>query len=80
MQLYYCSLILLHLHKPCYGGFKEYLARQKTLRKWASTVCGIAMSCTDYASSVMSSQCVFIGMRSRLDLFHSTGEVSGTED
>ncbi|RSL83252.1 hypothetical protein CEP52_016765 [Fusarium oligoseptatum] len=60
MQLYYCSLILLHLHQPCYGGFKEYLERQKTLKKWARMVCGIAMTCTDYASSVMSSQCVFI--------------------
>ncbi|KAH7237205.1 hypothetical protein B0J15DRAFT_406581 [Fusarium solani] len=61
MQLYYCSLILLHLHQPCYGGFKEYLERQKTLKKWARMVCGIAMTCTDYAASVMSSQCVFIG-------------------
>ncbi|KAJ3545313.1 hypothetical protein NM208_g2570 [Fusarium decemcellulare] len=60
MQLYYCSLILLHLHRPSYGGYKEYLERQKTLKKWARMVCSIAMSCTDYASSVMSSQCVFI--------------------
>ncbi|KAI8722811.1 hypothetical protein NCS52_00426000 [Fusarium sp. LHS14.1] len=45
---------------PCYGGFKEYLERQKTLKKWARMVCGIAMTCTDYAASVMSSQCVFI--------------------
>ncbi|UPK90964.1 hypothetical protein LCI18_001899 [Fusarium solani-melongenae] len=60
MQLYYCSLILLHLHQPCYGGFKEYLERQKTLKKWARMVCGIAMTCTDYAASIMASQCVFI--------------------
>lgn len=68
MQLYHCSLILLHLHQPCYGGFKHYLARQKKLKKWATTVCGIAMSCSDYASSVMSSQCVFIGRRPHLDI------------
>lgn len=61
MQLYYCSLILLQLHQPCYGGFKEYLERQKTLKRWARMVCGIAMTCTDHAASVMPSQCVFIG-------------------
>ncbi|KAF4465816.1 hypothetical protein FALBO_7347 [Fusarium albosuccineum] len=38
MQLYYCSLILLHLHRPSYGGYKEYLERQKTLNKWARMV------------------------------------------
>lgn len=61
MQLYYCSLILVHLHRPCAGGLNEYLDKQRSLKKWASVVCGIAKTSTDYASSIMSSQCVFIG-------------------
>lgn len=61
MQLYYCSLILVHLHRPYAGGLNEYLDKQRNLKKWACLVCGIAKTSTDYASSIMSSQCVFIG-------------------
>lgn len=67
MQIYYCSLILLHLHRPCAGGFQKYLERQAMVKRWAKLVCGIAMThCTDYAAAVMSSQCVFIGKPTRL--------------
>lgn len=61
MQIYYCSLILVHLNRPCPGGTASHLARQRNFRKWANIVCGIAQSSGDYGSSVMSTQCAFIG-------------------
>lgn len=70
MQLYYCSLILVHLHRPCAGGLNQYLEKQRSLKKWACFVCGIAKTSTDYASSIMSSQCVFIGNGHTLHRIH----------
>ncbi|POR35126.1 hypothetical protein TPAR_04660, partial [Tolypocladium paradoxum] len=61
MQIYYCSMILLHLHRPCSGGYEEYLDKQRRLKRWASMVCGVAKSSNDQASSTLSSQCIFIG-------------------
>ncbi|KAL5584342.1 hypothetical protein FOVSG1_013731 [Fusarium oxysporum f. sp. vasinfectum] len=60
MQVYYCSRILLDLHRPCSGGYEEYLGKQRILKRWAGIVCGIAKSLSDHASSVLSSQCVFV--------------------
>ncbi|KAL7757128.1 hypothetical protein ACKLNR_014121 [Fusarium oxysporum f. sp. zingiberi] len=60
MQVYYCSRILLDLHRPCSGGYEEYLGKQRILKRWAGTVCGIEEALNDHASSVLSSQCVFI--------------------
>lgn len=61
MQMYYCSLILVYLHRPLLGGMDEYLERQANLQKYSKFVCGISSTLTDYASSIMSSQCLFIG-------------------
>lgn len=61
MQVYYCSLILLHLHQPSIGGMSEYIRTQRKLKSWASSVCGIARTCSDYGSSIMTTQCVYIG-------------------
>lgn len=62
MQVYYCSRILLDLHKPCPGGYEGYLDKQRALKRWAGIVCGIAKASNDHSSCVLSSQCVFIGM------------------
>jgi hypothetical protein len=61
MQVYYCSRILLDLHQPCFGGYQEYLGKQRILKRWVGKVCRIANALNDHASSVLSSQCVFIG-------------------
>ncbi|CAJ0552529.1 Ff.00g006070.m01.CDS01 [Fusarium sp. VM40] len=60
MQVYYCSRILLDLHQPCFGGYQEYLGKQRILKRWVGMVCRIAKALNDHASSVLSSQCVFI--------------------
>lgn len=39
-----------------------YLERLRTVQAWIRIVCGIAMTLTDEASSMMCSQCLFIGM------------------
>lgn len=69
MQLYYCSLILVHLQRPVSGGLEDHLERRTLLRDCAKMVCGIAKALTDYASSIMSSQCLFIGMYCCMTLF-----------
>lgn len=73
MQVYYCSRILLDLHRPCFGGYEEYLGKQRILKRWAGTVCGIAKGLSDHASSVLSSQCVFIGKLRALGLLSLLG-------
>lgn len=61
LQLYYCALILISLHRPFTGGLDKFLDRQRSLKNCIDVVCGIASTLTDYSSGVMSSQCVFIG-------------------
>lgn len=60
-QVYYCSHILLLLHVPAIGGLDEYTKQRKRLMECVRRVCGIGMTSTDYPSSFMSSQCLFIG-------------------
>lgn len=61
MQLHCAARILILLHKPSLKGMREYMAQQKLLAKAVDTVCGIALTLTDAASSLMSSQCLYIG-------------------
>ncbi|KFY88547.1 hypothetical protein V498_06740 [Pseudogymnoascus sp. VKM F-4517 (FW-2822)] len=60
MQVYCAGRILILLHKPSLKGMREYMANQKLLAKAVDTVCGIAMTLTDDASSLVSSQCLYI--------------------
>lgn len=61
MQLHCAARILILLHKPSLKGMREYMAQQRLLAKAVDTVCGIALTLTDAASSLMSSQCLYIG-------------------
>lgn len=61
LQLYYCALILISLHRPRAGGIDSYLEQKGMLKQGIMMVCGIASTLADFASGVMSSQCVFIG-------------------
>ncbi|KIW28068.1 uncharacterized protein PV07_07752 [Cladophialophora immunda] len=60
MQMYNAARILLVLHRPSGGGLNGFMRRQKQLDKYAEAICGIAVTLTDYGSSVASSQCLFI--------------------
>lgn len=62
VQLYNCSHILLLLNQPIGGGMESYMRRRRNLTRCINMVCGIAITLEDNASSVMCSQCVFIGM------------------
>jgi hypothetical protein len=65
LQLYNCAHLLLILNRPSRGGLAEYMGLVKLKRKFVANICGIAMTLNDYASSVLSSQCLYIGMGTR---------------
>ncbi|CAK7212914.1 hypothetical protein SBRCBS47491_001625 [Sporothrix bragantina] len=60
MQLYYCARILLALHRPLVGDLDAYLQQRKAIQRYVAIVCGIALTLTDDATSVMCSQCLYI--------------------
>lgn len=61
VQVYHASRILVLLHRPSLGGLSQNLKTQASLDNHVDTICGIALILSDYASSTMSSQCLFIG-------------------
>jgi hypothetical protein len=61
MQIHHVSKILVTAHEPTYGGMEDFISRQKTVQESINVVCGIGMTVIDDASSMMSSQCLFIG-------------------
>ncbi|KAL4873050.1 hypothetical protein BDV12DRAFT_115907 [Aspergillus spectabilis] len=86
VQLHCVAHILICSHEPCLGGLDQYLERQARIRQGVEIICGIAMTLKDDASSLISSQCLFIaGMftqdsRSRecvLDLLESCRRRTG---
>ncbi|KUJ17130.1 uncharacterized protein LY89DRAFT_685078 [Mollisia scopiformis] len=60
VQLHYSARLLLLLNKPSRGGFGGYLEQSRMISKYVNNICGIALTLTDHASSVMSSQCLYI--------------------
>ncbi|OJJ66231.1 hypothetical protein ASPBRDRAFT_59903 [Aspergillus brasiliensis CBS 101740] len=62
VQFFSASCILLLVHEPSMGGLEQYLERQSAIKYYVEDICGIAMTLKDNASSLMSSQAVFIGI------------------
>ncbi|KAJ4026332.1 hypothetical protein NW752_001271 [Fusarium irregulare] len=60
VQLHHCSRILINAHEPHLGGIQGFLKRQKEIQQSIEMVCGISMTLTEDASSMLSSQCLFI--------------------
>ncbi|KAF4619046.1 hypothetical protein G7Y89_g14800 [Cudoniella acicularis] len=60
LQLHHSARLLLLLNKPSRGGFGSYLEQGRRIASLVANICGIAMTLTDNASSVMSSQCLYI--------------------
>lgn len=61
MQVHHVSAILLHANKPCLGGVDMFLRRQALIQESVEVVCGIGLTLTEDAPSILVSQCVFIG-------------------
>jgi hypothetical protein len=61
VQLHHCSRILITAHEPHLDGVQGLLKRQKEIQENIKMVCGIGMTLTEDASSILSSQCLFIG-------------------
>lgn len=62
LQIHYAARLLLLLNRPSPGGFGGYLQQQRLVSKYGDNICGIAMTLTDDASSILSSLCLYIGM------------------
>ncbi|OAA56192.1 Zn(2)-C6 fungal-type DNA-binding domain protein [Niveomyces insectorum RCEF 264] len=60
MQIHHASQILLCANEPTCGGLDQFLKRQDTIQQCIKIVCGVGMTLTDDASSLVSSQCLFI--------------------
>ncbi|KAF8850768.1 hypothetical protein BDZ45DRAFT_602390 [Acephala macrosclerotiorum] len=60
VQLHYSARLLLLLNKPSKGGFGGFLEQSRMISKYVNSICGIALTLNDHASSVMCSQCVYI--------------------
>ncbi|KAJ5785305.1 uncharacterized protein N7503_010517 [Penicillium pulvis] len=60
VQFFSVSHILLLAHEPSIGGLEQYTTRQSMIKRYIEDICGIAMTLKDSASSVMSSQALFI--------------------
>jgi hypothetical protein len=54
--------VLLLLNRPYFKSYEPPIQQQREMAKYADTICGLAMTMNDYASSIMSSQCLFIGL------------------
>jgi hypothetical protein len=61
VQVHHAARILLLLNRPSLGGVNEAIQRQVALDKHAAVICDSALMLSDYASSTISSQCLFIG-------------------
>lgn len=61
IQVHHTARILVLLHKPSMGGLHESLKKQSLIDGHVEKVGGIACTLTDYASSTLSSQCLYIG-------------------
>ncbi|KAL1849122.1 hypothetical protein VTK73DRAFT_9964 [Phialemonium thermophilum] len=60
VQIHHVSRILVTAHEPSLGGLENFTGRQRTIQESIDVVCGIGMTLTETASSILSSQCVFI--------------------
>ncbi|KAM0239585.1 hypothetical protein ACHAP5_008233 [Fusarium lateritium] len=60
VQLHYCCRILIAAHEPHLSGIQGLLKRQRNIQTNIDMVCGIGMTLTEDASSMLSSQCLFI--------------------
>jgi hypothetical protein len=59
VQMHHFSYILLLIHRPATGGFREYFNREQQLIKAIDTIVGIALTVDDDAASIISTQCLF---------------------
>ncbi|KAF2138750.1 uncharacterized protein K452DRAFT_276488 [Aplosporella prunicola CBS 121167] len=59
VQMHYFARILLLVHQPAAGGYREYLLRDKSLNEAIDTIGGLATAITCESASLHSSQCLF---------------------
>lgn len=57
--MHYFARILLLIHQPAAGGFREYLTREKALNAAIGTIVGLAMNIDYEPAEVVSTQCLY---------------------
>lgn len=72
IQLHHAARLLLCVNEPFLGGVDTYLKHQRTIQECIRVVCGVAMALNDDASSVISSQSLYIGKHLWLPTSHAT--------
>ncbi|EXJ80574.1 hypothetical protein A1O1_08720 [Capronia coronata CBS 617.96] len=61
IQVHCAARILLLMHRPFLRGLADLVHQQREIGTYIETICGLAVStASDYASSSMTSQCLFI--------------------
>lgn len=61
MQMHFTARILVALHRPTVGSGREFLEQQQLLAKSVNTICGIAVTLTDWETSYLSCMCMSVG-------------------
>ncbi|EKG16978.1 hypothetical protein MPH_05804 [Macrophomina phaseolina MS6] len=59
IQMHNFARILLMIHQPAAGGYREYLAREKDLNAAIDMIAGLAMTIDYEPAEVVSTQCLF---------------------
>ncbi|KAF2087784.1 hypothetical protein K490DRAFT_40883 [Saccharata proteae CBS 121410] len=59
VQMHNFARILLLVHQPAAGGYREYFTREKLLNEAIDTICGIGSVIEDEPASFISTQCLF---------------------
>lgn len=61
MQVYHVSRILIYTNEPNSGSIESFIDRQKQIQGSIEIICGIGLTLIEDVSSMLSSQCLFIG-------------------
>ncbi|KAF4543861.1 hypothetical protein BFW01_g10569 [Lasiodiplodia theobromae] len=59
IQMHHFARILLLIHQPAAGGYREYLAREKELHNAIDMIVGLAMTIDYEPAEVVSTQCLY---------------------
>lgn len=57
--MHHFARILLLIHQPAAGGYREYLAREKELNNAIDMIVGLAMTIDYEPAEVVSTQCLY---------------------
>ncbi|EXJ79820.1 hypothetical protein A1O3_08105 [Capronia epimyces CBS 606.96] len=76
VQIHCAARILLQMYRPFLRGYEDIVRQKREIATYIETICGLAATTAfDYASSSMTSQCLFIAGLCVRDLHQRTAVV-----